>query len=232
MSVSGGPDIIESSLVACFDAANVKSYPGSGTVWTDLSRRGNNASLVNGPTFVNENSGAIVFDGTNDHALISSFSNTFNGPFSLSFTFYQTSNTLSAALFSNYDAASNDGLFMQINAASEGSGFRITYRQLGTNIFNFTQTNPVSLNTFYNIICTYNGANAYTYYNGVRQSVSAAASTYFTPVSSTLYLGALTTVERLFAGKIYEIKIYNKGLSDAEVRQNYNATKGRYRLLF
>lgn len=232
MSASGGPDIIESNLVACFDAANIKSYPGSGTVWTDLSRRNNNASLFNGPTFSNENSGAIIFDGTNHYALISSFLNTFNGPFSLSFTFYQTSNTLSAALFSNYNGTSNDGLFMQINAASEGSGFRITYRQLGTNIFNFTQTAPVSLNTFYNIICTYNGANAYTYYNGVRQSVSAAASTYFTPVNNDLFLGALTTTERLFAGKIYEIKIYNKGLSDIEVKQNYNATKGRYRLIF
>jgi hypothetical protein len=232
MSVSGGPDIIESNLVACFDAANIKSYPGSGTVWTDLSRRNNNASLVNGPTFSNENSGAIIFDGTNDYALISSFLNTFNGPFSLSFTFYQTSNTLSAALFSNYNAASNDGLFMQINSASEGSGFRITYRQLGTNIFNFTQTAAVSLNTFYNIICTYNGANAYTYYNGVRQSVSAAASTYFTPVNNDLFLGALTTTERLFAGKIYEIKIYNNALSDIQVLQNYNATKGRYRLIF
>ena len=232
MSVSGGPDIIESSLFVCLDAASTKSYPGSGAVWTDLTKRGNNASLVNGPTFSSGNSGAIVFDGTNDYALISSFLNTFNGPFSLSFTFYQTSNTLSAALFSNYTAASNDGLFMQINAASEGSGLRITYRQLGTDVFNFTQTAPVSLNTFYNIVCTYNGANAYTYYNGVRQSVSATASTYFSPASSNLYLGSLTTTERLFAGRIHEIKIYNKGLSETEVKQNYNATKGRYRLIF
>ena len=232
MSVSGGPDIIESSLFVCLDAASTKSYPSSGAVWTDLTKRGNNASLVNGPTFSSGNSGAIVFDGTNDYALISSFLNTFNGPFSLSFTFYQTANTLSAAFFSNYDAATNDGLFMQINASSEGSGLRVTYRQLGTNIFNFTQTNPVLLNTFYNIICTYDGANAYVYYNGARQSVSAAASTYFSPVSNNLYLGALTTTERLFAGRIHEIKIYNKGLSETEVKQNYNATKGRYRLIF
>lgn len=229
---ANGPKILESSLFVCLDAASTKSYPGSGTVWTDLSRRGNNASLVNGPTFVNENSGAIVFDGSDDYALISSFLNTFNGPFSLSFTFYQTSNTLSAALFSNYNAASNDGLFMQINSGGEGSGLRITYRQLGTNIFNFTQTAPVSLNTFYNIVCTYNGANAYTYYNGVRQSVSASASSYFSPVNTSLFIGSLTTTERLFTGKIYEVKIYNKGLSDTEVLQNYNATKGRYRLIF
>lgn len=232
MSVSGGPDIIESNLVACFDAANIKSYPGSGALWTDLSRRRNNAALSGNAAFSSLNSGAIVFDGTDDYALISSFLNTFNGPFSLSFTFYQTANTLSAALFSNYDAATNDGLFMQINASSEGSGLRVTYRQLGTNIFNFTQTNPVLLNTFYNIVCTYDGANAYIYYNGARQSVSAAASTYFSPVSNNLYLGALTTTERLFVGRIHEIKIYNKGLTETEVRQNYNATKGRYRLIF
>ena len=225
-----GPRIVTDNLVVCLDAANSKSYAGSGTTWTDLSGNRNDATLTNGPTFNADNKGSIVFDGTNDYSLISSFTNTFNGPFSLSVSFYQTSNTLSQAFFSNYNAVSNDGLFMQINSASEGSGLRITYRQLGTNIFNFTQTAPVSLNQFYNIVCTYDGSNAYTYYNTIRQSVSAAATTYFSPVNTALFVGALTETERLFAGRVYDIKIYKKALSQTEIIQNYNATKGRFKL--
>ena len=225
-----GPRIVTTNLVTCLDAANPKSYSGSGSTWIDISRRGNDTSLFNTPTFSSENLGTFTFDGANDYASIASFANTFNGPFSLSVTFYQTSNTVSQVFFSNFNGVSNDGVFMQINSAAEGSGLRITYRQLGTNIFNFTQTSGVSLNTFYNIVCTYDGANAYTYYNAVRQSVSAAASTYFSPVNSTLFIGTLTGADRLFTGKIYEIKIYNKGLSETEILQNYNAIKGRFKL--
>ena len=42
-----GPDIVTDGLVLNLDAANHKSYPGTGTTWYDLSRNGNNASLVN-----------------------------------------------------------------------------------------------------------------------------------------------------------------------------------------
>ena len=44
MSVYGGPDIITDNLVLCLDAANPKSYPGSGTLWYDLS--GNNKNVT------------------------------------------------------------------------------------------------------------------------------------------------------------------------------------------
>jgi hypothetical protein len=224
-----GPRIVTDNLVTYLDAASSKSYSGSGSTWTDISRSNNNA-LINAPTFSSENLGGFIFDGTDDYASISSFTNTFNGPFSLSVTFYQTSNTVSQALFSNYNGGSNDGLFMQINSAGEGSGLRITYRQLGADVFNFTQTAAVSLNRFYNIVCTYNGANAYTYYNAVRQSVSAAATTYFSPANTTLFIGTLTGADRLFTGRFYDIKIYKKSLSETEVAQNYNTLKGRFKL--
>ena len=37
MATNGGPNIIEDGLVFEVDAANKKSYPGSGTAWTDCS---------------------------------------------------------------------------------------------------------------------------------------------------------------------------------------------------
>ena len=66
MATNGGPNIIEDGLVFAVDATNKKSYPGSGTTWTDLA--GNNiGTLTNSPTFDSGNGGNLVFDGTDDY---------------------------------------------------------------------------------------------------------------------------------------------------------------------
>ncbi len=36
MGFHRGPKVVTNGLVLALDAANVKSYPGSGTVWNDL----------------------------------------------------------------------------------------------------------------------------------------------------------------------------------------------------
>ena len=67
MAFNFSPKIVTNGLVLALDAANTKSYPGSGTVWSDLTPNGNNGALTNGPTFNSANGGSIVFDGTNDY---------------------------------------------------------------------------------------------------------------------------------------------------------------------
>lgn len=74
MATSYSPLTVTSGLVMYLDAANPKSYPGSGTAWTDISRNNNNATLTNGPTFNSANSGNIVFDGVDDYLLTASIS--------------------------------------------------------------------------------------------------------------------------------------------------------------
>ena len=54
--------MVTDGLVLCLDAANTKSYPGSGTTWSDLIES-NNGTLVNGPTYSSADGGSIVFDG-------------------------------------------------------------------------------------------------------------------------------------------------------------------------
>ena len=46
-----GPNVVTDGLVLALDAGNAKSYPGSGTSWSDLSGQGNNGTLTNGPTY-------------------------------------------------------------------------------------------------------------------------------------------------------------------------------------
>ena len=68
MALHHSPRVVTDGLVLCLDAASRESYPGSGTVWTDLAGS-NNGTLTNGPTFNSANGGSIVFDWSNDHIL-------------------------------------------------------------------------------------------------------------------------------------------------------------------
>jgi hypothetical protein len=51
------------------DAANPRSYPGTGAAWGDLSGSNNSGTLTNGPTFDSLLGGRIILDGTNDYVL-------------------------------------------------------------------------------------------------------------------------------------------------------------------
>ncbi len=60
-------NIVKDGLVLLLDAAKKDSYPGSGTLWRDVSGNGNNGTLTNGPIFNSNNGGSVVFDGSNDY---------------------------------------------------------------------------------------------------------------------------------------------------------------------
>jgi hypothetical protein len=62
MASLGGPNIVTSGLVLSLDAANVKSYPGSGTTWRDLSGNGYNFAGTGSFSFSNN---AIIFNRSN-----------------------------------------------------------------------------------------------------------------------------------------------------------------------
>jgi hypothetical protein len=70
MSLSHSPNIVTSGLVLCLDAADKKSYPGSGTTWYDRSGNSNHATLVGGPVFSSDNQGILTFDGVDDYATV------------------------------------------------------------------------------------------------------------------------------------------------------------------
>jgi len=68
MTVFGGPDIVTDGLVLHLDAANRKSYPGSGNTWYDLSGGNNHVQKegASGPNFVNVNNGVFSFNGSDE----------------------------------------------------------------------------------------------------------------------------------------------------------------------
>ena len=72
MALAHSPSTVMNGLVLCLDAANSKSYPGSGDTWFDLSGRGNNGTLVNGVGYDSGNGGSFSLDGVDDYSSVPS----------------------------------------------------------------------------------------------------------------------------------------------------------------
>ena len=70
MGIRRGPNIVQSGLVLSLDAGNIRSYPGSGTAWRDVSGNGN-AEMVNSPVFESSTK-SFTFDGTADYFSVTS----------------------------------------------------------------------------------------------------------------------------------------------------------------
>ena len=64
MATNYSPKIVTDELVLCLDAANPKSYPGTGTTWFDLSGNNNNGTL-SAETIGTTSSGVMTFNGVN-----------------------------------------------------------------------------------------------------------------------------------------------------------------------
>jgi hypothetical protein len=82
----------------------------------------------------------------------------------------------------------------------------------------------IQANTWYYKVLTFDGSTFRIYLNGVQiQSGSASQGT----TGNTFQAAAINGNYRLY-GRGSEWQFYNRGLSQAEVSQNFNAGRGRY----
>jgi hypothetical protein len=72
LAIFYNPRIVTDGLVLALDAANIKSYPGSGTTWTDISGSGNNGTGVLPIYNTSDNYGLVKDTGTRTDSLSSS----------------------------------------------------------------------------------------------------------------------------------------------------------------
>ena len=227
MGLSHSPSIVTDGLVLCLDAANKRSYPGTGTTWADLVG-GNDGALTHSPTFSSDNGGAFTFDGTDDHILLPSNLISGNGPLSLSFVFSVGSSSYNSdkKMFS-YGHTHNGEMFA---FTFEGNGIR--WRHFGGNIT--YGANQISANTI-KFVTMVLDSNATTtddlkcYIDAVEYAGSRTAGSDQTiniTFGAERYIGRYSNT--YWSGKVFMFQYYNRALSADEIRQNYNATKGRY----
>ena len=225
MSCHAGPNLEEDGLVLALDAGNTKSYPGSGTSWSDISGQGNNGTLTNGPTYSSDNGGSIVFDGTNDYIDVSG-TESFNAPLSINFTLsiwmYPTKTGNWQGVFTkNRSTGTQVGLFL-----SSSNEFVFGFSGSGGNLIG----SSFSTNTWYHVVLV-QAANTSRkiYINGSLDVTKTSTFGTTSSGSETFRLGQASGVNEYFGGRISNASIYNnKALTASEVLQNYNALKGRY----
>ena len=223
MSVSGGPDIVENGLVLCLDAGNTKSYPGSGTVWTDLSKNGNNGTLTNGPTFSSANGGVIVFDGSNNYVTVPSLPD------------FATNNQLTAIVWAKSAVANWNDLGFIISRRDQfiihpNSGTRDINCYFNTNLgWQAVSYTPSIITVYAQYAMSYNAGTVNAYHNGVRTTGGSLGATLSSNTGKT-EIGKDEDLNRYLNGNIALVQVYNRALSATEILQNYNATKGRFRL--
>lgn len=221
MTVSYNPSIVTNNLVVYYDAANIKSYPGTGTTWTDLST-GKTATMSN----ITYSSQTMSFNGSTSTA-----------SFNISGINFSTAQTIIMCIMPNEADANRrnpynheyagygtithepSGNFNYYHGTSGGNG--VTYQGSGSS-FSVAQNEKA-------IICVTRGSQYVKWYkNGV--FVTQSVNNYPTAVNSVSTANIGSGYAGYYSGNIYFLLMYTAQLTDAEILKNFNALRGRYGL--
>lgn len=220
MAVYSRAGVVLNGLVLYLDAANKKSYPGTGTTWYDMSGNGYAGSLVNGPVWNSDSGGSIAFDGTND------FISTNYAPGTVS---QQTVNCWINKTNTQYSyivASSTTYFGLEIYPT-------IVYVNIANNQYGQVSYN---INGWQNITFTYDGSQADNttrlkiYLNGTLQTVAYTGTIPSSTTVPSITIGSRWWTSGYSQGSISNVQIYNRALSAQEVLQNYNTHKSRFGL--
>jgi len=225
MGTSYNPSIVTDGLVLCLDAANSRSYPKSGTTWSDLAGS-NNGTLTNGPTFDSANGGSIVFDGSDDRVDCTSPSeiDSISEITMIAWVRYSSIGYYPKIMSRGHGSAtdllrgsSNDQLsFYYANSSHETDSDYFT-----------TTTGSINLSSGWICVAVTSGSVVKFYKNSDLVYTSGNVTTN-TGTGSTLVLGNRPGGGRNFNGRMGVAMVYNRVLTADEIRQNYEATVGRY----
>lgn len=243
MSINTGPDIVETNLVLSYDAMNIRSYPGSGSVWFDVSGYDNHGSISSGE-YSNgwlQNSGNTTnffyINTGNSSSLYNTFSTT-SGGWSIEESVYTYS--------TNYPEA-DAGTVISDNAYSTGAtgfdwqhGIGVTQFQMGMSSNSggsyedsatFTVPSPYNQTNVWRLrTMVWNRAtNTFLFY--INGNLIGSASTPNT-AGTSVYDGGGCSWGTLYGWKFFgrrsTIKVYNIALSATQVSTNWSAWQGRY----
>ena len=232
MGIAYNPKVITDGLVLALDAGNTKSYPGSGTTWTDLSGNGNNGTLENDVGFDSDYGGSLTFDGSNDYVSKSSWTNPPTNIFSIGcwVRFSDNVNDRYVLSFGRDTGGATGGIALfayGFNVVSDALIF-----ECGSAVGRVSSGIVPTLNIWYYLTATADGTNTKFYLNGDLKNTSsqgsaAIASTPTLSIGSYVNSGG-TPMTYFHSGNIAQVSIYNRALTASEIQQNFNALRSRY----
>ena len=218
--------IVTNGLVLSLDAADRNSYPTTGTTWNDLSGRGINSTLTNGPTYSSSNGGQIFFDGTNDYVVTTSTSIT-QIPMTLCVWFY-TSGFTTCSLLSIQAITSVQRCAVVLGSSGTIATFHIGPNGGGTSV----TTATANLNAWNYACCVFQSSTSRTAYINNNAATTNTANVGTQDAFQQISVAARYTTSwgSYYSGNVAIAQIYSRALSASELLQNYNATKSRFGL--
>lgn len=223
MGIAYNTSIVRDGLVLHLDAANRKSYPGTGTVWYDLSGNGSNGSMVNGVSITNN---ILSMDGVDDVVQITSWPRTSTtGYYTVEMLAKWRSDTSDMFMgFTTYDIYNREG-HLGFN-----TGTADIYGVTSTRV---TELGLVGYWKHYIFVFSTQVQNNEIWVNGTKETLGQALGA--TNLTSTRSFSSQVNIGTWPNGNQYvpyldvsTFKIYNKKLSSTEIHQNFNAMRGRY----
>lgn len=233
-------NLIADGLVLNLDAANIKSYQGSGSTWADLSTSNNHATISLSPTH-NAATG-LTFNGSTQYGRIPSVNGVTN--------FTNTQQYSIEIWFNPSNGQPNSSeaeLLEKWNFANESRyPFTIRFNETGRSMlvacydgsqFPFVTASGFSVNTWAQLVAVFDfvAKTLTVYRNGV--SVGSTSLVGINQVSNTSPVGIAgrvpfnaNGVQVPFKGSIGNIRFYNKTLTASQILQNFNILKIRYGL--
>ena len=220
--------VVTDGLIFAVDPASKRSYDNS---TLDALVGELNGTLTNSPTFDVGNGGSILLDGTNDYVDFGNDVVTPALPFSLScWVLFSAVDANDPIFDSSYDASSYYGFWAQKATDNlikchygDGTGGGTADRR------GKYGTTTLVANTWYHVSCVWRGAaDMSIYINGVDDGGTHDGS------GGTIDYGSskparIGVVKSNYAGiRISQLLIYDRGLTADEVKQNYQATRGRF----
>jgi hypothetical protein len=226
MGVIAGANINDNGLIFSLDAANFRSYSGSGLTSFGLVG-GIGGTLVNGTGFSSANGGSFFFDGTNDYIAVDGTNFPLsNSPRTLNIWFHTITSTWQANI---------NNLFWY-GTASGRQSFGVDFNTYPEMEF-YSWADDITWNTtapqvgWKNLQIAYDGNLTVRIYElGVLVATKTLGAQLNTVLSSNVQIGAITSLSGYFDSNISQVSMYNRALSAQEIKQNYNATKKRYGL--
>jgi hypothetical protein len=233
--------IVNKNLLLHIDAANSNCYPGSGTTLYDLSGWGNNGTMYNSPTFSSaDGGGSFNFNGSNQYIQANINSTLLDGDpnFTIEFFVKRTATLVATTAAYWCMGSSGQGLAVQ--------GWTPTDNRIHMDLWDSSRVDSqvdYPLNTYVHVVWSKTGtgispSTVSCYVNGVlANSVSGRGQTTG-PIYPTSTPGngiAIGRISGAYDGYYGQMRMgvfraYNRGLTQGEVLQNYNAQKVRFGL--
>lgn len=217
MATNYGTSIVTSGLVLYADAGNVKSYPGSGTAWNDLSETKATGTLTNSPTY-STGPAAFTFNGSTTYVDC-------GNPTAL-----RLATAVTLEVWCNPTSSTGLGNLIQKN---DNTGYR--FRIDNGNLWVYSNTNavvssgaPCANGVWSHCVATFGPSGLVAYVNGASVASNTTAYTPSNVTSSPVQIGCFSPGVEIFNGKISIAKIYNRVLTAQEVLQNFNALRTRH----